>query len=96
MAGQSDPNSIQGTLILKAVHARELSGDSTPDPYVTITFPGGVEKKTETMSSTVNPVWNQLIKQDFQIPKDAQTPLKVFVKDSNYLSRDAVIGYTDV
>lgn len=52
-----DPNFIDGELIVKVVHARELKADS-PDPYVTITFPGGKELKTETISSTINPIFN--------------------------------------
>ncbi len=96
MAGETDPNSIEGTIIVKAIHARELSGATLPDPFATITFPGGVEHKTETVSSTTNPVWNQAFKENFKIPKDSKIPLKIFVKDSNFLTRDAVIGFTDI
>jgi Ca2+-dependent lipid-binding protein len=47
-------------MVVKVVHARELNAGKgvTPDPYCTITYPGGVENKTDAISSTVNPVWN--------------------------------------
>lgn len=92
----ADPNVVAGTLVVKCVHARELSGDCTPDPYVAFTFPGGLERKTPVVSSTANPVWNEVVRERVRMPRDAPVPLKAFVKDSNYISRDAVIGFTDV
>ena len=46
--------------MLKLVHCRDLDAGKgvVPDPYCTITFPGGIEKKSETISSTINPVFN--------------------------------------
>lgn len=61
-----------------------------------ITFPGNKELKTETISSTVNPIFNQPLQNIFKIPKEiGNIPLKVLVKDSNFLT-DAVIGFVDV
>lgn len=90
-----DPNFIDGTLIVKVVHARELQGKS-PDPYVAITFPGNKEFKTESISSSTNPIFNQALSNTFKIPKETgKVPLKVLVKDSNVLS-DTVMGFVDV
>ena len=59
--GDSDPNMVDGSLIVKLVHARELSVEkgTIPDPYCTLSFPGGSELKSDTISSSTNPLWNQ-------------------------------------
>ena len=44
-------------MMVKVVHARELAGSSI-DPYVTVQFPGQKELKTESISSSNNPVFN--------------------------------------
>ena len=43
-------------------------------------------------------MWNQTLSQALRIPRESPPPppLKAFVKDSNFLSRDAVVGFVDV
>lgn len=97
--GDPDPNSIIGKMFVKIVHARELNAGKgiNPDPYCTVTFPGGSEKKTETISSTINPLWNQTLVEPIKVDRQTGTsiPLKLFIKDHNF-SSDGVIGYCDV
>ncbi|EGR27332.1 hypothetical protein IMG5_197670 [Ichthyophthirius multifiliis] len=95
-----DENIIQGSLKIRIIHARELPGinrNNTSDPYVQMTLPGGQkEVKTSTISNTVNPQWNETFLEKILISKDRMAPLKIIVKNHDYLSQDDLLGIADV
>ncbi|KAL4493478.1 hypothetical protein ABPG72_007486 [Tetrahymena utriculariae] len=93
-----EENTICGQLKVKIVHARELrkADRNGSDPYVQINFPGNVEVKTSTISNTLNPQWNEVFVQKILISKDRMAPIKLIIKDSDFLASDDILGYVNV
>ncbi|KAM4704437.1 myoferlin isoform 1-T1 [Rhinophrynus dorsalis] len=65
-----------------------------PDPITSIIFKGE-KKKTKSVDSELNPVWNELIEFDLKgIPLDFSSSLEVVVKDFETIGKDKLIGST--
>lgn len=89
---------IIGNLHLQIVHARglkTLERNSLPDPYCQILLPDNSELKTETISSTTNPIWNYRHTIPMKMTNEQYKPLKIILKDSNFL-KDALLGFVDI
>ncbi|CAL8381790.1 unnamed protein product [Gadus morhua 'NCC'] len=68
----------------------------SPDPIVSVTFKD-VKKKTKTVKSEVNPVWNEVLEFDLKgIPLDSSSYIDVVVKDYETLGKDKFLGSTKV
>ncbi|XP_053548396.1 myoferlin isoform X2 [Bombina bombina] len=67
-----------------------------PDPVATVIFKDE-KKKTKTIDSELNPVWNQLLEFDLRgIPLDFSSSLEVIVKDFETIGKDKFIGQTTI
>ncbi|KAM4637060.1 myoferlin isoform 2-T2 [Discoglossus pictus] len=63
-----------------------------PDPVATIIFKDQ-KKKTKTIDSELNPVWNELLEFDLKgIPLDYSSSLEIIVKDFETIGKDKLIG----
>jgi len=96
-ASLADDDSINGTLIIRVIHAKELKAadGSTSDPYCTINLPDSTELKTSTINKTVNPIWNEKFEHKIKIPLEKMKPIKFVLKDSDFL-KDDMLGMVDV
>ncbi|CAL8309577.1 unnamed protein product [Boreogadus saida] len=62
----------------------------SPDPIVSVTFKD-VKKKTKTVKSEVNPVWNEVLEFDLKgSPLDSSSYIDVVVKDYETLGKDKI------
>ncbi|XP_069095924.1 myoferlin isoform X4 [Pleurodeles waltl] len=63
-----------------------------PDPVTSIVFKGE-KKKTRTIDSELNPVWNELLEFDLKgVPLDYSSSLEIIVKDFETIGKDKLIG----
>ena len=58
---QREDETVHGTLKIKIVHARDIikADSNASDPYAIVLFPNEKEHKTSTISSTLNPIFNE-------------------------------------
>ncbi|KAK0154254.1 Myoferlin [Merluccius polli] len=68
----------------------------SPDPIASVTFKDE-KKKTKTIRSEVNPVWNEVLEFDLKgTPLDSSSYLDVVVKDYETLGKDKFLGSTKI
>ncbi|XP_024152438.1 myoferlin isoform X2 [Oryzias melastigma] len=67
-----------------------------PDPITTVVF-RGEKKKTKTINSELNPVWNEVLEFDLNgSPLDASSFIDVVVKDYETIGKHKFIGSTKI
>lgn len=67
------------------------------DPYVKVQLVNTIHsKKTTHKLSTLNPVWNEVVKLTIQDPKTQSLELQVFDWDKVHLSSSSVIFQCDI
>uniref|UniRef100_A0A673LDV8 Myoferlin n=1 Tax=Sinocyclocheilus rhinocerous TaxID=307959 RepID=A0A673LDV8_9TELE len=68
----------------------------SPDPIASVVFKDE-KKKTKTVSSELNPVWNETLEFDLKgVPLDSSSYIDVIVKDYETLCKDKLIGSAKV
>ncbi|XP_075313880.1 myoferlin-like isoform X2 [Odontesthes bonariensis] len=68
----------------------------TPDPITFVIFKDE-KKKTKSIDSEVNPVWNEVLEFDLKgIPLDSSSHLDVVVKDYETIGKDKFLGSTKI
>ncbi|XP_017273940.1 myoferlin-like isoform X1 [Kryptolebias marmoratus] len=68
----------------------------SPDPITSVTFKDE-KKKTKSIDSEVNPVWNEVLEFDLKgIPLDSGSYLDVVVKDYETIGKDKFLGSTKI
>ncbi|XP_041117050.1 myoferlin-like [Polyodon spathula] len=68
----------------------------TPDPITTVNFKDE-KKKTKSINSNLNPVWNEVLEFDLKgLPLDSSSFITVTVKDFETIGKDKFIGSTTV
>ncbi|XP_072229894.1 myoferlin-like isoform X2 [Leuresthes tenuis] len=68
----------------------------SPDPITSVIFKDE-KKKTKSIDSEVNPVWNEVLEFDLKgIPLDSSSHLDVVVKDYETIGKDKFLGSTKI
>ncbi|KAM9716080.1 myoferlin-like isoform 2-T2 [Menidia menidia] len=68
----------------------------SPDPITSVIFKDE-KKKTKSIDSELNPVWNEVLEFDLKgIPLDSSSHLDVIVKDYETIGRDKFLGSTKI
>ncbi|XP_038155666.1 myoferlin-like isoform X4 [Cyprinodon tularosa] len=68
----------------------------TPDPIVSVIFKDE-KKKTKSIDSEVNPVWNEVLEFDLKgVPLDPGSQLDIVVKDRETIGKDKFLGSTKI
>lgn len=72
------------------------SSFGTPDPITTVNFKDE-KKKTKSINSSLNPVWNEVLEFDLKgLPLDSSSFITVTVKDFETIGKDKFIGSTTI
>uniref|UniRef100_A0A3P8S2L3 Myoferlin n=1 Tax=Amphiprion percula TaxID=161767 RepID=A0A3P8S2L3_AMPPE len=68
----------------------------TPDPITSVIFKDE-KKKTKSIDSELNPVWNEVLEFDLKgIPLDSSSYIDVIVKDYETIGKDKFLGSTKI
>ncbi|MGH0119718.1 UNVERIFIED_CONTAM: hypothetical protein FKN15_058671 [Acipenser sinensis] len=83
-------------VVVESASKLPKSSFRTPDPVTTVYFKDE-KKKTKSLNSNLNPVWNEVLEFDLKgLPLDSSSFITVTVKDFETIGKDKFIGSTKI
>ncbi|KAK1164574.1 myoferlin-like isoform X2 [Acipenser oxyrinchus oxyrinchus] len=83
-------------VVVESASKLPKSSFRTPDPITTVYFKDE-KKKTKSINSNLNPVWNEVLEFDLKgLPLDSSSFITVTVKDFETIGKDKFIGSTKI
>ncbi|KAK1166436.1 myoferlin isoform X3 [Acipenser oxyrinchus oxyrinchus] len=83
-------------VVVESASKLPKSSFRTPDPITTVNFKDE-KKKTKSINSNLNPVWNEVLEFDLKgLPLDSSSFITVTVKDFETVGKDKFIGSTTI
>ncbi|XP_033881790.3 myoferlin isoform X3 [Acipenser ruthenus] len=83
-------------VVVESASKLPKSSFGTPDPITTVNFKDE-KKKTKSINSNLNPVWNEVLEFDLKgLPLDSSSFITVTVKDFETIGKDKFIGSTTI